>query len=697
MLKKRLILLGGGHTHALLLRRLTMKPIFDLEVLLISPESISPYSGMLPGHLEGLYSHEDMHIDLQRLCAATGTKFIQAAALGIDKESSRVIFSDRPALYFDLLSINIGSIPKKANWGLGIKPLHAFFENWHQLETAASIAIIGGGVGGIEVALSLNKRFGDSKKISLFHKGSELLENSPKAVRKKLTQIVLHRGIQVVLNMPNAEDQAKNHDLVLWTTAAKGPDTLRNFNLKLDERGFLLTDDHLRCLGEKNIFAVGDCAHIVEQYRPRSGVYAVRQAPLLETNIRRHLKSQTLKKIRLQKNHLILLSTGGRQAIALRGKFYWQAKWIWPLKDHIDRQFMDMFKQISTSPMPQEDQDPMRCLGCGAKISGHMLRKVLANLRKTYPTVFSETDTNQSFAMHEDVSLVQTQGWLMQSLDYFPSFIDDAFLLGKIACLHASGDIIAKGGVPRSCLVLAVLPHKAPSLLEDDFYQVLAGIAEVLQTMGTRLLGGHSAEGKQLALGLQVQGEKPDLRHWKPKSGLRAGDRLIMTKALGTGLILAGLTRLLSKGSELESCIQSMLLNHFKILPLIIDESVHGATDITGFGLLGHLAEMVQASGVSVAIWSQKIPRLQGVDRLLALSVQSTLALDNQIYAESLCTIGSLKDFSLFCDPQTSGALLLSVDADFAASFIEAAHQAGFTDCAIIGEVRAGATEIAFL
>ncbi len=705
MVKKRLLLLGGGHTHALLIRQLAMKPIPGVQVMLVSAQSLAPYSGMLPGHLEGIYGHSEMHIDLVKLCGAAGVSFIQATACGIDKDQQKVVLVDRPSLSFDVLSINIGSLPEKEVWGIGIKPIHELLGQWSQIESASSIAIMGGGAGGVEVALSLQARFLGRKKISLFHRDPELLSQAPRGLRTKMAALCRERGIQLHLDHKDAATLAQSHDLVLWTTSARGPDMLRDSELALDPRGFLLTNEQLLCRGQTNIFAVGDCAHIQGQYRPRSGVYAVRLAQPLADNIRRYFRGEPLKKVDLQKSHLALLATGGREAILLRGGYYGPSKWIWKVKDRIDRGFMTKFQDLKPAPMMTVNEDPMRCLGCGAKVPGTILKTVLALLAKDYPAVLkdavaikdgeissleSQSRKSQAFAMGEDVALVHGQDWMMQSLDYFPACLDDPFVLGKIACLHAAGDLIAKGGRPASGLVLAVLPHKAPLLLQDDLYQLLAGVASVLQTMGARLLGGHTAEGQQMAVGLHLQGPKPQGARWKPKSGLRVGDALILTKALGTGLILAGQMRQLTRGLWMERCVESMLLNHEKLIDLIADERVHGATDVTGFGLLGHLAEMVHASSVGVEIRRQDLPLLPGVNELLKLGVRSTLALDNENYAASLCTLSPLVDADLLCDPQTSGGLLLSVSTDDAEAWVTAAQEAGFSQCRIIGQVLPG-------
>ncbi|WP_176736878.1 selenide, water dikinase SelD [Oligoflexus tunisiensis] len=690
MLKKRLLLLGGGHSHALFIKMWSMNPLPDVEVVLVSPQSLTAYSGMLPGYLAGHYSHEEMHIDLVRLCAAARVRFIQDAATHIDVKNKKITLAHRPALPWDVLSINIGSEPEKEEIGVGVKPMHDFLQKEHRLREAQSIAIIGGGAGGVEVALALQSRFAAEKKITLIQRDAELVPQAPAGLRKKLARLCRDRGIELHLGEPHATRIAAASDLVLWTTAAQGPRLLRESGLPVDKRGFLLTDETLLCQGQDRIFAVGDCAVIEKQPRPRSGVYAVRLArPLLE-NIRRIFRAQPLLKARLQKNHLALITTGRKEAIAMRGSLYWGASWVWPLKNRIDRTFMKKFENLAPPMMIAAREDSMRCLGCGAKVEGGTLKSALRLVARTYPKVFQDAASHQSMGMSEDVALVAMQGWVMQSLDYFPAFIDDPFLLGQMACLHASGDLLAKGGLPQTCMTLAVLPHKAAPLVQDDLYQLLCGVASILETMNATMLGGHTAEGQQLAIGLHLQAQKPADANWRPKAGLKPGDALVLTKALGTGLVLAGLMHQRTRGLWMDRCLRSMLRNHADILSLITQDCVHGVTDVTGFGLLGHLAEMAHASQVPVELLGDHIPQLDGVGPLIEAGISSTLALGNQSYAESLCEISDAGSASwpLLCDPQTSGAFLLSIAASEAEAWVAAARLAGFPDCSIIGSVQ---------
>lgn len=688
MLNKRLVLVGGGHSHALFLKRWAMRPVPGVEVILVSPHSMTPYSGMLPGYVAGHYSYDEMHIDLLQLAIASGATFIQAQATRIESPNRILYLKDRPALPYDVLSLNVGSEPKKDAYGLGIKPMADFFEEIPNILSKKSIAVIGGGPGGVEIALSLKTRFDDKVFVRLIQRDKRLLPAAPAVLQTYFENECRRKGIDLHMDVKDPKELAQDCSVVLWATGAKGPDFLRRSSLTVDEEGFAVTDDRLLVKGEDRIFAVGDCARIEGQERARAGVYAVRLARPLFDNIERALKGQSLQPVRLQKNHLALITNGEKTAVALRSPYYWRSGWLWPWKDRIDRKFMRKFSGLPPFSMTDREADPMRCLGCGAKVEGGLLKKALQRVSKDFPEVFANDGSGRSLSLSDDVGLVKADGWMMQSLDYFPAFIKDLYVVGKIACYHAAADILAKGGRPTSALALAVLPHKSAGLGEDDLYQLLAGVAGGLKDLGAQLIGGHSAEGLQAAIGLQVQGPKPNDAEWRPKGNVKVGDAIILSKGLGTGLILASLMRNRCKGPWLEACLRSMLQHHLPLLGLLKQAAVHAATDVTGFGLLGHLAEMIHASKVHVELSTDALPLLPGAEELLDQGISSTLAAGNLRYAESLCTIqceGPIP--AILLDPQTSGALLLSIESGEADAWVREARELGFENCHIIATV----------
>lgn len=344
MAKKKLVLLGGGHSHALFIKLWAAHPLPDVDVVLVSPHKRTTYSGMLHGYLTGLYTYDEIHIDLVRLCAKAAVSFIEDTALHVDATQQKVSLRHHPDLAWDALSINVGSEPAKEQSGVGIKPMHDFLAKLHLMDQARSIAIVGGGAGGVELAFNLQSRYGTAKSISLIQRDAELLPQAPAGVRKRMEKLSRERGIHLHLNVTRPNSILASHDFILWATSARGPGFLRESGLSVNEQGLLLTEDTFLCQGQSRIFAVGDCAWIPTQPRPRAGVYAVRSARPLYENIRRFFLGQPLQKVRLQKKHLILITTGRREAVAIRGSLYWEASWLWHLKDWIDRSFMKQFK-----------------------------------------------------------------------------------------------------------------------------------------------------------------------------------------------------------------------------------------------------------------------------------------------------------------------------------------------------------------
>lgn len=345
MAKKKLVLLGGGHTHALFIKLWQAHPRPDVEVILVSPRKRSTYSGMLHGYLSGLYSFDEIHIDLVPLCASAGVTLIEDKAVRIDALHQRLSLLHQPDLDWDVLSINVGSEPEREPQGVAIKPMDEFLPKLPLMDQAQSIAIVGGGAGGVELALSLQSRYQGSRSLHLIQKDAELMPQAPAAVRHRMEKLCRERGIHLHMNQSNAHAITGSCDFILWATTAQGPSFLRESGLKVNDRGLLLTDETFLCQGQDRIFAVGDCAFIPTQPRPRAGVYAVRSARPLHENMLRFFQGQPLKKVQLQKKHLMLIATGPRKAMAIRGSLYWEASWVWHLKDRIDRKFMDQFRR----------------------------------------------------------------------------------------------------------------------------------------------------------------------------------------------------------------------------------------------------------------------------------------------------------------------------------------------------------------
>jgi selenide,water dikinase len=278
----------------------------------------------------------------------------------------------------------------------------------------------------------------------------------------------------------------------------------------------------------------------------------------------------------------------------------------------------------------------------------------------------------------------------IHTVDYFRAMIDDPYLFGQIAANHALGDIYAMGGVPETALAIAAVPPARPAIVEHDLFHMLKGGTEVLEEAGAVLIGGHSAEGAELALGFAVTGRtRPGalLR----KGGLRPGDRLILTKPLGTGVILAAEMRLRAGARAVEGAVAAMLQPAAAGSGCLAAHGASACTDVTGFGLLGHLVEMLDASRADGRIDAVAIPALEGSVALLAEGVTSSLHTANVAALAALVGEPDPALAALLIDPQTAGGLLAGVPATRAASCLAELRRVGYR-AAVIGVVgvRAG-------
>lgn len=367
---KRLLLLGGGHSHVEVIRRLGLQPPRDTRIVLASPDRYTPYSGMLPGFVAGHYDFHDCHIDLERLCKTAGVEFRQCHAVGIDPAANRVDCSDGSALDFDVLSINIGStpaahdVPGALDHAIRVKPVSTLINTWNSILEAGKhdgaplrIAVVGGGAGGMELALAMHFRMlagNRTAAIHLFTDTPTILPSHSSGVRRIFERVLEKRGIAVhprskiikiergVLFPESGEPFHAEH--IVWATAASAPGWIAASGIQTDERGFVAVNDALQSLSHSRIFAAGDIAVMVNHPRPKSGVYAVRQGPPLAENLQRALSGKPLIAYTPQKIALALISTGDKYAVAVYGVIVLEGKWVWRWKDYIDRRFMAAYR-----------------------------------------------------------------------------------------------------------------------------------------------------------------------------------------------------------------------------------------------------------------------------------------------------------------------------------------------------------------
>ncbi len=681
----RLLLAGGGHSHALVLRMWAMRPELRPrgEISLISRSGSTWYSGMVPGLLAGLVPSEAAEIGLRHLAAAAGVRFIAAEITGLDLPKRRLVLAGRPPLSWDLLSLNVGAVSQPPGSERGIKPLEPALTWAGELESGSSIAIRGGGAAAVELALALQGR---GLVVTLLLRSQTLRLGS--AAANRLGEALLSRaGVGVRRGVP-AGPEGPHTDLAC--TGSHGPAWLAAAGLPCDAHGRVRTLANLRVEGHPQLFASGDCGVIHGMERPPSGVWAVRTAPVLAANLQRQLRGQPLRLWHPQRRALQLLGDGralsGRpQAIALWGPLaLGPSPALWRLKHWIDRRFMARLHGPAAAMAPGA---AMACRGCGAKLAAAPLGAALAAAGLG--------------GLAEDASVIaQADGeLLLQSVDGFPALVDDPWLNARLTALHACSDLWACGATVESAQALVTLPEADASSQQELLSQTLAGIGSVLQPQGARLVGGHTLEGRDgagLAVALSVNGRVSQAQHWG-KGPLAEGQVLLLSQALGTGVLFAAAMAGAARAAWLDGALAQMQRSQAPLVPLLQHHGCRACTDITGFGLLGHLGEMLQASaaGTRGQLEPHAIPVLAGALELLERGHASSLAPANAGALELLGTavhcsrVPSAALQQLLIDPQTCGPLLAALPAEQAPAALAALHAAGFSSAAMIGRVIA--------
>lgn len=708
-----MVLVGAGHAHVAVLRSFAMLPVAGVRLTLITREVDTPYSGMLPGFVAGHYGFDDIHIDTGPLTRRAGGRLYQDEAIGLDIARRLVLCCDRPPVPYDLLSLDIGSRPNTSaivgadSYAIPVKPIDGFLTRFEALRarvlTGASrhVLLVGGGAGGVELLLSVERRLrrdaGDRDlRFTLVSGGNDILPSFPAAFRTRFRAVFAARGIEIrsgahVLAVDEGgvtlTDQKRiEADEVLWTTEAAPSRWLAETGLALDSGGFLRVDAGLHAIGHPEILAAGDMVSFDPGTIPRSGVYAVRAGPVLAANIRARLSGRQPRRYRPQRDALYLVSTGDTHAIGTRNGITFEGDWVWRLKDRIDRRFMARFNHLP--PMPG-DTDDMRCGGCGAKVGALVLSQALATLPRV-----ARADVLVGFDAPDDAAVLDTGGpdLSVQTVDYFRSPIDDPYRFGMIAANHSLGDLYAMGAEPRTALAIVTLPHGPEDKLASDLAAMMQGANEILADAGCALVGGHTGEGAELALGFALTG-RVGRRSFYRKSGMCPGDALILTKPIGTGTLLAADMRGQARARWVQAAIRHMTHSNRAAAEALVGFTVHAVTDVTGFGLLGHLLEMIKASGVGACIELDRIPILDGARETIARGIVSSMQSQNERSigaVANLAQVRLLPLFPLLLDPQTAGGLLIALPLDEAGQYVVALHHAGYAHAAIIGAVTEG-------
>ncbi|MDQ7744445.1 selenide, water dikinase SelD [Hydrogenophaga pseudoflava] len=736
-----LVLVGGGHSHVMALRMLAMLPEPGLRITLVCTDVDTPYSGMLPGYIAGHYRFDEVHIDLGRLAAFAGGRFIRGEVTGLDRANQRVLLEGRPPVPYDLLSINTGSTPdvRKVDGAqahaVPVKPIAHFNQRWlallervRGLRERFTVAVVGGGAGGVELVLAMQHRLRqelqslgknpDLLQFVLLTAGDSVLPTHNPGVRARFVRVLKERRVAVHTRaevsqvspgcLTTQDGRTFDADETMWVTQAGGPGWLRDTGLALDGHGFVRVNEHLQTPDDPRIFAAGDVASFLPRPLEKAGVFAVRMGPALARNLRLALHGQPLQPYRPQKHWLALISTGDRHAVASRGPIGFAGDWVWRWKDHIDRRFMRKFTELpvmvpglpsKTTPAnslvlsAEESRQAisaiaMRCGGCGAKVGATILSRALGHLQPV-----QREDVLIGLHAPDDAAVVRVPPGMavVQTVDFFRSFIDDPYLFGQVAANHALGDIFAMGAEPQSATAIATVPPGLEAKVEDLLLQMMTGAVEVLNAAGCSLVGGHTGEGRELALGFAVNGLIDErMTGVLRKGGMQPGDVLLLTKPIGTGTLFAAHARHAAKGRWVDAALNSMVVSNQAGARVLRAHGATACTDLTGFGLLGHLVEMTRPSGVDAQLHLGALPVLDGAVECVQAGIVSSLQPANVRLRRALRNAEAFVDdprYPLLFDPQTAGGLLASVPADRAYDCIRALQTAGYPHTAAIGRI----------
>lgn len=707
---KDVVLIGGGHAHALVLLKWGMRPLPGARLTLINPGPTAPYSGMLPGFVAGHYQRDDLDIDLVKLARFAGARTILAAASGLDPQEQLVHVPGRAPIAYDLASLDVGitsEMPKLTGFGdhgVPAKPLGAFAQSWDAFRHGsgpANVAVIGGGVAGAELILAMThalSRLGRLGQATLIDSAEVLGQASPE-VRKRLKRAFSEHRVSLVENTAVARLEPgvihlANGRMVLsdFTSGAAGArphDWISGTGLRLHQ-GFVAVDETLQS-SDPRVFAVGDCAHLEFSPRPKAGVFAVREAPILYHNLRALLTGDPLRKYTPQKDYLKLISLGNKEALGDRFGQQVSGALVWRWKDRIDQNFMEQFRQLPkmepaelpvehTDDLPAVMGDKPMCGGCGAKAGRGALRAALSSLAPPQRRDVTPLPG-------DDAALLQTGGvQQVISTDHLRASVLDPEVMARIAAVHALGDIWAMGAAPQVATANLILPRLSPVLQQRTLSEIMAAASGVIQAAGADIVGGHTSIGDELSIGFTVTG----LCETTPitLAGAMPGDVLILTKPIGSGVIMAAEMAGEARGDWVTAALDQMCQPQAKAAKIL--SKAHAMTDVTGFGLFGHLLGICEASGVAAKVDLASVPLMQGAVDLSSKGIRSSLFEENR--ALSLSGSSSPK-LDLLFDPQTAGGLLAAVSADTAEDRLLQLNTAGYS-AARIGVLTAGNPKI---
>ena len=547
--------------------------------------------------------------------------------------------------------------------------------------SANPFVIIGAGLAGMEIAFSLRKRW-PKRPIKLKVKTDRKLP-------KNLLETFKDLNIEIIKDNPSILFPS------LVCTGNKPFEWIKDSGLPIDQDGRVLTKNTLQVLDHPDLFAVGDCGVINNNSRPSSGVWAVRSAIPLAKNLEYMSKGLKLDEWRPQKKAIQIVDINSSKRDS-KAYIYWGGLMIGPnrcfskIKELIDKKFISKFLLINE----MTEEGMLKCRGCAAKLSFSPLSSALKQLNSI------ESSIEDSI----DIGVLISGEKLIQSVDGFPSLISDQWLNGRLLAFHSCSDIWACGGSVISAQSVVKLPSLTNQLQQELLFQVLEGINSALTIQGAKLIGGHTLESRTkteetISLGIEssltVNGIIDNKDHFWSKGGMKKGDQILISRPLGTGVIFSAFMNGSVKSHVIDSVLKELNKSQHEVVNYInqlntkdpYSSIVNACTDVTGFGLLGHLSEMLESTNINqlkmnlepfkIILELDKIPTYQGVKELFAEGFESTLSPSNKNFLKNIDGVRNLRfeliynDFNfnsswyntmlkVLVDPQTCGPLVIS-------------------------------------
>ena len=683
-----LVLIGGGHSHLSVLMKLSKKPLNGNRITLITNEIDTPYSGMIPGYIEGIYSWRDSHIDLYRLCLKLNVRFIHAEVERVSAHEKEIYFKDRPKIKFDVLSINTGiqsnnrEIKGAAKYCLPVKPISKLTNNFlNKITNFKSIAFIGGGAGSVELALAIKKRFlniNQDIKITIITGKRGLLSTFPqktkltslKTLEKFKIDIIEYKRVlevkpkQIILS----DKSMLKIDKAILSTNSMTPKWLAKSDILLTKDNYILVNKSFQT-NYKYVFASGDVIDFNNQNLKKAGVFAVRSGKPLAINIKQFILGKKLVEYKFNKNYLALIGTSKRSAIATKYNLTFNSRFFFYLKKYIDQNFIKKFSDfkirkkftlealktdvlnifVKHKEKITDKNDIMQCKGCAAKVPLNALKQALPK------DIVSTSEDAVSVPGHPE---------LYQTVDMISSIITDPFLLGKIAANHSISDMVSVNSKITSAMMILQLPLSKTEINSRDLEQVLLGANEIFKTIDCPLIGGHTMIGKDKdpIIGFSILGQKQKkIKIVKNRRKIKTKDLLILTEKIGSGLIFAGINNYLIDSYFQIDVIKQMIKGNLNFGKISNQLNILSMTDITGFGLANHLLNLIKRdnSKTGLTIYPNKIPLFQGVNECLNKDIKSSLFKSNYDIAQKdiIYKRDKSKLDNILYDPQTVGGI----------------------------------------